>query len=154
VQRRRTDGSEPDGIVDLLRETVDGLGRLIAEHVNLAKLELATDVRRFVRRAAPGLAVMPMLVLGYAFLWLGAALALGRKIGTAEALAAVGGLHLLVGVVGAAAVARRLRQRPPMMDDTAAQVSRTIATLAATSPSSSAAATSPRAQRVSEAWPR
>jgi hypothetical protein len=135
VQRRRQpEATEPDGIVDLLRETVDGLGHLIAEHVNLARLELVTDVRRFGQRMALALIVFPVLVLGYGFLWLGAAVALGRVLGVAEALAVVGGLHLVFGGVGAAVLARRLRHRPPMMDDTAAEVGRTIAALAATSP--------------------
>src|SRR4051812_9549279 len=87
-------GGDDEGIVDILRDTADSLGSLISEHVKLAKLEIVTDARKVARRAALLLLAVPFLVLGYGMLWLGAAVALGRVVGTPQALLMVGGLHV------------------------------------------------------------
>src|SRR5262249_48954119 len=39
----------PEGIVDLVRETVDGLRTLIGDHIKLARVELATDLKTYGR---------------------------------------------------------------------------------------------------------
>lgn len=129
--RAATTRGERDGVVDLLRETADGLGRLIAEHVSLAKLELLADVRRVGRRLRLILLAVPFLVLGYGMLWLAAAVALGRVIGLARALLVVGALHMVVGVAALAVGLTKRRRRPPLMGETASEVSRTLATIKA-----------------------
>src|SRR5437667_11794800 len=74
-----------DGILTLIRETVDGLGRLVADHVKLARLELVADVKVQGRRAATIAVIVPFIFLGYALGCVGLALVLGRWLGEAVA---------------------------------------------------------------------
>src|SRR5262245_11729395 len=127
-----TTRAERDSVVDLLRETADGLGRLIGEHVSLAKLELVADVRRIGRSLRLVALAVPFLVLGYGMLWLAAAVALGRLTGLPQALLIVGGLHVLAGAVALAVALGRRRRRPSrMMGTTTMEVGRTLATIRA-----------------------
>jgi len=43
---------DSDGIISLVRETADGLGKLIADHVKLARVELVSDARFYARDLA------------------------------------------------------------------------------------------------------
>src|SRR6185503_2179061 len=43
---------ESDGIIALVKETADGFGHLIAEHVKLARLELVADAKASGRKIA------------------------------------------------------------------------------------------------------
>ena len=121
---------EDEGIVDILRDTADSMGSLVAEHVKLAKLELVTDARRLAHRAALLLLAIPILVLGYGMLWLGGAMALGRIIGTAEALLLVGGLHVVAGAATLLVASRRRQASGAhVLAETATEVGRTLATI-------------------------
>ena len=130
--QRRSYGEESDGIAALLRETADGLGRLIADHVRLAKLELLADARMLVRQASLLLIALPLCVFGYVLLWLGGISALAPLIGRTQAFLLVGGGHLAVGGTALMIAVRRLRRRPRLMDDTVAEVTRTLAAMSST----------------------
>jgi hypothetical protein len=121
---------EGDGIISLVRETADGLGRLIAEHIRLARVEMAADAKQYGKRAALLVAAGGFIALGYAFAWIAGALALARAIGAPLAFLAVAVLHIAGGGIGLAAVAGKLRQAR-IMDGTRSEVNRSVSTLAA-----------------------
>lgn len=120
---------EGDGIIALVRETADGLGKLIADHVKLARVELLSDARFYVRDLTVLVIAALVLFLGYALACLAGGLALGRAIhNTPLAFAAVAALHLIAGAIGMVMAAKRAK-RVRLMHDTAEEVSRSVSAL-------------------------
>ena len=99
-----------DGIVACLKDTADGLGQLIADHVKLARVELAADARIYGREMALPVVASTLVVIGYVFGWMAAALALAHLCGATLSFALVAAFHLIVGLVGIASVLRKMRQ--------------------------------------------
>ena len=127
IRRADEDG---DGLLSLVKETADGLGRLIADHIKLARVEMVADAKDWSRKAAMLLLAAVFVAVGYTFAWLAAAVALGRLIGVPLAFLAVAVLHLLGGALGLRAVSRRMKG-VRIMNETASEVSRSVSTLAA-----------------------
>jgi uncharacterized membrane protein YqjE len=121
---------EVDGsISSLVTRLADALGRLLTEHLELAKLELKGDAKALARLGGKLAASIPFLLVGYSFLCAGLSLYLSRWMALAGAVALVGGVNLVVGGVLAYAAVRRLnRQR--VMDDTLKELGRSVAVLA------------------------
>jgi uncharacterized protein YdiU (UPF0061 family) len=92
----------------------DGLGRLVSEHVLLAKLELASDAKAFGAELGKMAAFASIVLVGYSFLAAAAALGLSRWIGLPWALGAVGCVNLALGAAGLFVTARRLDGRGPL----------------------------------------
>jgi hypothetical protein len=124
--RRETD--EREGIVDLVRETVDGLRTLITDHIKLARVELATDLKTYGRSVAALAGAGGVLAVGYVFAWIAAALGLGRLIGAPLAFVAVAALHLLAGAVAIVWAMGKVR-RTRLMNDTVVETKATVAAL-------------------------
>jgi hypothetical protein len=120
--------NEGDGLFELVRETADGLGRLIADHIKLARVEIVADARAYGRRVALLAVAAAFLVVGYLFAWIAAALGLALLIGEPLAFLAVAVAHLVGGAIGLGVVARKLR-RARVMDGTVSEVERSISTL-------------------------
>ena len=108
------------------------LGHLVSQHIALAKLELGETARRTGLGVAQIAAFAPLVLVGYGFLNAALALVLGRWIPMAGAVALVGLLNIVGGILGVALGARALR-RPPL-DDTAVELERTVHALAPTRP--------------------
>lgn len=120
---------ESDGIIALVRETADGLGKLIADHVKLARVELVSDARFYARDLAVVALAALVLFVGYVLGLVAAGLALGRAIdNTPLAFALVAALHLIAGVIGVVVGARRAK-RVRLMHDTAEEVGRSVSAL-------------------------
>ncbi len=98
-------------VLSQVRELVDGLSELTAQHLRLARLELAEDARFIGLRVGLIAALAPLILVGYGFLCTALALALGRVLAADLAFLAVGGANLLAGVGGIALVARQLGGR-------------------------------------------
>ena len=125
---------EGDGIIALVRETADGLGKLIADHVKLARVELVSDARFYVRDLAVMAVAGVVLLVGYVLGLVAAGLALGRAINnTPLAFAAVAVLHLIAGAIGIVVGANRAK-RVRLMHDTAEEVSRSVSALSGRAP--------------------
>ena len=88
---------EEEGLAAKFRETVDGLGHLVTEHVRRSRLELILAKRSLVRQAVLAAAAGSLLLVGYLLVCAGIAAALAPVIGLATALLALGGVHVLVG---------------------------------------------------------
>jgi hypothetical protein len=125
------DGS--DGIIGLVRETADGLGQLIADHIKLARTEIVADAKIYGRQTTVLVIAGVVLAIGYALACVAAALALAPLLGTAVAFVCVGGLHLLAGTIAIAVALRRIRGTR-VLGETVTEVSRSVSALAATTP--------------------
>jgi hypothetical protein len=124
------DGQGGDGIIALVRETADGLGRLVADHIKLARTEIVADAKSYGRQIAVLMVGVFILALGYGLVCLAVALALGPVIGRALAFVVVGGVHVIAGGWGAAIAARRMR-RTQLMRETVVEVGRSVTALSA-----------------------
>lgn len=118
----------PDGVVGLLRETADGLGQLIADHIKLARLELAADARSYGQGVAIIVVAGFVLALGYAFAWLAIGLAVARLCGAPLAFGGVALLHLIAGGIAVSSAVKRMK-KPPLMRGSAVEASRSVSAL-------------------------
>jgi len=126
---RQAGHDAPDGVVGLLKETADGLGQLIADHIKLARLELTADARSYGQGMATLVIATLVLVLGYTFAWVAIALALGRLWGAPIAFAAVGVLHLVAGGIAVSSAVKRMKNTR-LMRESANEASRSVSALA------------------------
>jgi len=110
---------ESDGIIALVKETADGFGHLIAEHVKLARLELVADAKASGRKIAVIALIVPILFVGYALACVGLAMLLAPSLGAAYAF-----------FLAIAIAASRLRRVHPL-NETAQEVSRSVEAIAA-----------------------
>ena len=110
------------GVTGLARESALSLGHLFAQHVKVARLELAAEARAMGRRAIGVIVLAALVAIGYALAIAGAAVAIGGGGELGIPLAVVGLAHV-VGA-GAGLVFGPLRARAshlrPMRNTTAA----------------------------------
>jgi uncharacterized membrane protein YqjE len=95
---------------DRLRELGDGVTRLVGEHVELAKAELAQAARRTGRDAALLAGAGLAAALGWSLVAFGVGFGLAERLGLARAFVAVAAAHLAVAGTLAWAASRRLRR--------------------------------------------
>jgi putative superfamily III holin-X len=126
AQRTREDRP---GAADLLVQLARDLGHLVSQHVALAKLELGESARRAGIGVAQIAACAPLVLVGYAFLNAALALGLTRWMPLAGAVALVGGLNVIGGVLGVVTAARAFRR--PVLDDSVVELERTAQALTA-----------------------
>src|SRR5258708_25162364 len=125
MRSKDVDGS----ISSLVTRLADALGRLLTEHLELAKLELKGDAKAFATLAGKLAISIPFVLVGYAFLCAGICLFLSRWLALDAVVASVGGFNLILGGLLAYAAMRRLNQQK-VMDDTRNELSRSVAVLA------------------------
>lgn len=125
---RQAGQNGPDGVVGLLRETADGLGQLIADHIKLARLELAADARSYGQGVATLVVAGFVLALGYAFAWLAVGLAVARLCGAPIAFAAIAFLHLVAGGIAVSSASKKMK-KTRLMRESAAEASRSVTAL-------------------------
>ena len=104
------------------------LSNLVSQHIALAKLELGETAKRTGLGVAQIAAFAPLILVGYGFLNAALALLLGRWIPLAGAVALVGLLNVVAGLLGVVLAARSFRR--PVLDDSVVELQRTVQTLA------------------------
>ena len=87
----------------------DGLSRIVADSIDLARLEVGEVARTVADNAAPILVFGALTVVGYGLACVALAVALAPAIGSALGFLAVGCANALVGVTGVIVVRRRAR---------------------------------------------
>ena len=110
------DQANGDSILALIKETADGFGHLLADHIKLARLELVADVKSYGRQVALIALIVPILFIGYAILCVGLAAALAPLLGRAGGLFLVGGAHVVIGAIAIMMAVRRLSRAQPMSE--------------------------------------
>jgi uncharacterized membrane protein YqjE len=91
-----------------LRELVDSFSDLVAQHVRLARLELAQDARFIGVRVGFIALLAPLFLVGWGFLCVALALAIHRSLSADVAFLIVGLLNLVLGGVGIGFAAKSL----------------------------------------------
>ncbi len=110
IEAARRDGPSR-GLAASLAGLADGLGNLVAQHVQLARLEAEADARAVGGELARAAVFAALAVVGYALLCVAAAVALAQWLPLGAAFAAVGGVNLAGAAWGLMAAARRLKAR-------------------------------------------
>ena len=116
------------GTGEAVGQMATGLGRLLADHLTLAKLELTDGLKRTGGDVGKIAAAVPLLIIGYCFLCSGLAVVLTQWLGVAGGLFAVGGGHILIGLVIAGVAALRLKRRK-WLAGTMEELNHTVAVL-------------------------
>ena len=122
ARTQRTDGAR-QGMAELVVQLVADFSHLVAQHVALAKLELQNSARTVGLSVGQIAGFAPLILVGYAFLNAGLALALARWLPLAGAVALVGLINIVGGMVGIARAARRLRR--PVLDTSLRELEQT-----------------------------
>ena len=115
-------------ISTLVVRLADGLGKLVTEHLELAKVELVDDARELGLLVARLAVVVPFLLVGYSLLCAGIALVLTTWIPLYAALLILAVLNLVGGGVGLYTVVRKV-QKKNVMDETLQELNRSVQTL-------------------------
>lgn len=97
-----------------LREVVDGFSELTAQHIRLARVELAEDARFVGIRVGVIAALAPLILVGYGFLCVALALALRRVMSADLAFLLVGLVNLVGGIAGIVVAAKQLGEKKVM----------------------------------------
>ena len=119
-----------DSILALIKETADGFGHLLADHIKLARLELVADVKSYGRQVALIALIVPILFIGYAIAVPRAWRRCWRRwLGHAGGLFLVGGAHIVIGAIAITVAVGRLRRAQPM-SETVEEMSRSMETFA------------------------
>ncbi len=113
---RQTDTNEAAGISRLLKEIADSLGVLIGDHIKLARIELATDVRIYAGALGVSLVAALLLVIGYLFAWEAVGVLVARRWGAPIAFGLVATFHLAAAALSLGAVSRKLQQTKAMRE--------------------------------------
>lgn len=116
--------------VTLFKETLDGLGRLMAGHLNLARVEFLAELKSLGRQFAIMTIAVTFISLGYALTCLGLAVVLSRWLGFGGALFLLGGLHLVGGATALLVIARK-RKLMHLMQETKIEANKSVSTLSA-----------------------
>ena len=115
----------------LLTDVADGVGRLVSEHIALAKAELTQELDTLGKSLGRVAAFLSLLLVGYALLCAALVAYLASQgMSVAAALLLVGAANLVVGAVGAYPPLRQISKRR-MMRDTLEQLDRSAAALLA-----------------------
>jgi hypothetical protein len=118
-----------ESILALIKETADGFGHLLADHIKLARLELVADVKSYGRQVALIALIVPILLMGYAIVCLGLAALLAPLVGHAGGLFLVGGAHVVIGAIAIMVAVGRLRRAQPLAESVE-EMSRSMETFA------------------------
>src|SRR4051794_7682431 len=107
---------EQRGMAELLTNLADGVGRLVTQHIALAKLELGEDLKNVGTGAGKVVAFVPFLLVGSLFLCAGLVALMGPRVGYFPACALVAAANLATGAIGILLALRRMSERRVMND--------------------------------------
>lgn len=123
-----TEQTTDRSIATLVGRMADGLGKLVSQHIELARAELAQDVRGMGVDVASIAVFVPFVLVGYLFVCGALAALLAQWLGWAGALAVVGGVNLVGGGLGIFRAVERLRTRD-VMSHTSQELNRSVTAL-------------------------
>lgn len=126
MRKDESDGS----IAGLVSRMADGMGKLVSQHLALAKLELAEDAKAVGGEVAKVAIFLPFVLLGYALLMVALSFVLARWLGLAGGFAVVGAVNLVGGAAAAGLAVSRLRGRK-LLTGTVTELERTSERLTA-----------------------
>jgi hypothetical protein len=125
-----TEQTTERGIATLVGRMADGFSKLASQHIELARVELAQDMRGMGMDVASIAVFVPFVLVGYLFVCGALAALLAQGLGWAGSLAVVGGANLVGGGLGSFLALKRLRTRA-VMSHTTEELNRSVTALAA-----------------------
>ena len=117
-----------DGIIALVKETADGLGQLVADHIKLARIEMTTDAKTYMRDLSMLAVGAFVFAVGYGLACIAAGTALARIVGVPLAFAGLAFVHVIVGAIALGVAIRRMK-RVQLMQESKEEVSRSVSVL-------------------------
>jgi|SRR5450631_663413 len=129
MRSAKAGSDDPASMSALLKETADSFGELIGDHIRLARIELAVDLKTYLGALGLSLVAALLFVIGYAFTWVSLALVLARFCGAPIAFGAAAAFHLVGGGVLLRVVSGRVK-RTKVMGESLVEVRRTAHALA------------------------
>lgn len=129
MRSAKAGSDDPASMSALLKETADSFGELIADHIRLARIELAVDLKTYLGALGLSLVAALLFVIAYAFAWVSLALVLARLCGAPIAFGAAAAFHLVGGGVLLRVVSGRVK-RTKVMRESLVEVRRTAHALA------------------------
>jgi len=116
------------GVVGLARETADALGRLMVQHLRLARLEIKADLRAMGLQAGLIAVLAALATVGYGLTMTGLAIMLDGGAKGGIPLLVIGAIHVLGAGAGLLVTVVRLR-RLRLMNATADEAAQSLAPL-------------------------
>jgi uncharacterized membrane protein YqjE len=129
VSSPRLENEEREGVVALIRETVDGLRMLIADHIKLARIELVADMQVYGRSVAVLVVAGLVLAIGYLSALVAVAFWLARLWGAPIGVGVVAAVHLLLGGIAVIWALGKMR-RTRLMHETTSEAKSSVAVIA------------------------
>src|SRR3954467_7251097 len=123
------DPSRHDTVIELIRETANGLGELAGLHLKMARRELAGELQTLRRLVLMAGIVAAFLFVGYLLAAAGVGMLIAGRTSLGRPFVALGGGHLLL-ATAAAAWLRRRRARPPLLEVMANEAEKSVMALA------------------------
>jgi uncharacterized membrane protein YqjE len=114
-----------DGIITLVKETADGLGQLVADHIKLARIEMTADAKTYMREISMLTVGAFIFAVGYGLACIAAGIALARIAGAPLAFAGLAFVHVVVGALALGVAVRRMK-RVQLMQESKEEVSRSV----------------------------
>jgi uncharacterized membrane protein YqjE len=122
----KTDPERSGGIGASLTQLADGIGKLITQHFQLAKLELTEDAKVIGALVARIAVFVPFVLVGYALLMVALSVLLARVLPLDAALGIVGGVNVIGGGIGIYLAAQGLKSKN-LLDESMQQLKSTAA---------------------------
>ena len=114
-------------MIDLLRETANGVGTLVSLHLRLARRELTGELKAMGGQAATLGSLAGLLLVGYALVMVGVAVIMGRLVPLATSFLMLGSGHVLL---AGAAFAWTMRRKPaPVLGLTGVEAKKSLEAL-------------------------
>src|SRR5437868_691989 len=101
------DPSKDESVIELVRETANGLGDLAGLHLKMARRELAREFDALSARAVMLGILVALLLVGYALAVAGVAMFIAGQTSLGRPFVALGGGHVVLAFVGLAWIRRR-----------------------------------------------
>ncbi len=115
----------PAPVGERVREVSDGIAKLVREHVELARSEVQTSMKRAAFDASLTLTGALLLALGWVLLMFAVGYGLGSAVGLARSFLLVAGAHVVAGFALVSVFASRLKEKDkPKLDGTAHELKR------------------------------
>jgi uncharacterized membrane protein YqjE len=99
------------GIAGSISNLAEGLSNLVAQHLQLARLEVTADAKAIGLELAKMVIYLPFVLVGYAVLCVAAAVALHRWVSLDVALLVVGLANVCGGALGLYLAANKLKTK-------------------------------------------
>jgi uncharacterized membrane protein YqjE len=99
------------GIAASLSQLADGIGKLVTQHLQLARIELTEDARALGIAAAKIAAFLPFVLVGYALLCVALAVGLAEVMPLWAGFLIVGGANVVGGALGLYLAAMSMKNR-------------------------------------------